>query len=74
MVPLPATPHRVIRIDLPGHGRSAGSAADYRVVPGAEAELLPGAGHTPIPEDPARIAALLLPFAATHAVRASSAT
>ncbi|MFJ6854744.1 alpha/beta fold hydrolase [Streptomyces sp. NPDC091271] len=50
------------------------SAADYRVVPGAEVELLPGAGHTPILEDPARIAALLLPFAAVHAVRASRAT
>ncbi|MFF2849972.1 alpha/beta fold hydrolase [Streptomyces sp. NPDC058001] len=42
------------------------SAADYRVVPGARVELLPGAGHTPILEEPARTAALLLPFAESH--------
>lgn len=46
------------------------SAADYRVVPGATVELLPGAGHTPILEDPPRTAALLLPFAASHTARA----
>ncbi|MEU8708535.1 alpha/beta hydrolase [Streptomyces sp. NPDC048565] len=45
------------------------SAADYRVVPGAEVELLPGSGHTPIMEDPPGTAALLLPFAETHAAR-----
>ncbi|MFE6631885.1 alpha/beta fold hydrolase, partial [Streptomyces rochei] len=42
------------------------SAADYRVVPGARVELLPGAGHTPILEEPRRTAALLLDFAETH--------
>lgn len=42
------------------------SAADYRAVPGARVELLPGAGHTPILEDPPRTAALLLSFAEIH--------
>ncbi|MYY01052.1 MULTISPECIES: alpha/beta fold hydrolase [unclassified Streptomyces] len=46
------------------------SAADYRVVPGAEVELLPGLGHSPILEDPPRVAAPLLAFAARHGVRA----
>ncbi|MFJ2705488.1 alpha/beta fold hydrolase [Streptomyces sp. NPDC087428] len=46
------------------------SAADYRAVPGARVELLAGAGHTPIMEDPSRTAALLLAFTALHAVRA----
>ncbi|MEV7520421.1 alpha/beta hydrolase [Streptomyces sp. NPDC091371] len=32
------------------------SAADYRAVPGAKVELLPGLGHSPILEDPARTA------------------
>ncbi|MFD9320338.1 alpha/beta fold hydrolase [Streptomyces sp. NPDC060053] len=50
------------------------SAADYRVVPGAKVESLPGAGHTPILEDPQRTAALLLSFAASHTVRAPKAT
>jgi pimeloyl-ACP methyl ester carboxylesterase len=40
------------------------SAADYRVVPGARVDLLPGAGHAPILEDPPQTAALLLAFAA----------
>ncbi|MFI2645596.1 alpha/beta fold hydrolase [Streptomyces sp. NPDC018610] len=45
------------------------SAADYRVVPGAEVEMLPGAGHTPILEDPPRTAALVLSFAQIHDAR-----
>ncbi|MEV4476654.1 alpha/beta fold hydrolase [Nonomuraea sp. NPDC049504] len=44
-----------------GRWRSS-SAADYRKVPGATVELLPGLGHTPILEDPQRTAALLLDF------------
>jgi pimeloyl-ACP methyl ester carboxylesterase len=47
------------------------SAADYRVVPGAKVELLPGAGHTPILEDPPRTAALLRSFAEIHTARSS---
>ncbi|MET9401333.1 alpha/beta fold hydrolase [Kitasatospora sp. NPDC002965] len=43
------------------------SAADYLVVPGARVDLLPGAGHAPILEDPPGTAALLLSFAALHA-------
>lgn len=38
------------------------SAADYRVVPGAKVEMLPGLGHSPILEDPPRTAELLLGF------------
>ncbi|MBF8186221.1 alpha/beta hydrolase [Nonomuraea sp. K274] len=46
------------------------SAADYRTVPGAKVELLPGLGHSPILEDPPRTATLLLAFTAIHAARA----
>ncbi|TYB57718.1 alpha/beta fold hydrolase [Microbispora tritici] len=49
-------------------GRSS-SAADYRTVPGAKVELLPGLGHSPILEDPARTAGPLLAFTAIHAGR-----
>jgi pimeloyl-ACP methyl ester carboxylesterase len=38
------------------------SAADYRAVPGAKVELLPGLGHSPLLEDPPRTATLLLAF------------
>ena len=41
------------------------SAADYRAVPGAIVEMLPGIGHTPILEDPARTASSLLAFTIT---------
>jgi pimeloyl-ACP methyl ester carboxylesterase len=48
----------------------ASSAADYRVVPGAQVELLPGLGHSPILEDPQRTAVALLAFTTVHAVPA----
>lgn len=41
------------------------SAAGYRAVPGAQVELLPGIGHSPNLEDPARTAAALLAFTAS---------
>lgn len=37
-------------------------AADYHTVAGAEVELLPGVGHSPMQEDPSRTAAHLLAF------------
>lgn len=43
------------------------SAADYPAVPGAEAEMLPGAGHTPVPVEPRRTAGLLPASADAHA-------
>jgi pimeloyl-ACP methyl ester carboxylesterase len=43
------------------------SAADYRAVPGARVDMLPGLGHTPILEDPARTASALLAFTALQA-------
>jgi pimeloyl-ACP methyl ester carboxylesterase len=46
------------------------SAGDYRTVPGAKVELLPGLGHSPILEDPPRTATSLLAFTAIHAARA----
>lgn len=46
-------------------------AADYRAVPGAQVELLPGVGHSPILEDPPSTAALLLAFTAIHAAQAN---
>ncbi|WP_214323842.1 alpha/beta hydrolase [Nonomuraea sediminis] len=46
------------------------SAADYRTVPGAKVEMLPGLGHSPILEDPPRAAVPLLAFTAIHAARA----
>lgn len=41
------------------------SAADYRIVPGARLDLLPGLGHTPQLEDPERTAEPLLDFVRT---------
>ncbi|KUJ67899.1 alpha/beta hydrolase [Streptomyces albus subsp. albus] len=49
------------------------SAADYRVVPGAEVAWLPGAGHTPILEEPLGTAALLLAFTEHHTTQARAA-
>jgi len=45
------------------------SAADYRAVPGARVEMLPGLGHPPMLEDPARTASSILAFTATQAAQ-----
>jgi pimeloyl-ACP methyl ester carboxylesterase len=42
------------------------SAVEYLAVPGAKVEMMPGAGHSPNLEDPARTAATLLAFTANH--------
>lgn len=41
------------------------AAADYKAVPGATVELLPGLGHSPNLEDPPRTSASLLAFTAS---------
>lgn len=46
------------------------SANDYRAVPGATVEMMPGAGHSPNLEDPARTAVPLLTFTANHVPQA----
>ena len=49
------------------------SAAEYRAVPGATIEMLPGLGHSPNLEDPPRTAAPLLTFTAMHTAPAIKA-
>jgi pimeloyl-ACP methyl ester carboxylesterase len=71
-----ALPERLARIGKPllvifgaddRRWRSS-SAAEYRAVPGATVELLPGLGHSPNLEDPPRTAVPLLAFtSALHA-------
>jgi pimeloyl-ACP methyl ester carboxylesterase len=46
------------------------SAAEYRAVPAAAVEMLPGVGHSPNLEDPPRTAVALLAFTANHAPQA----
>ncbi|MFE5141261.1 alpha/beta fold hydrolase [Streptomyces fagopyri] len=45
------------------------SANDYRAVPGAKIEFLPGLGHSPLLEDPPRASIPLLAFTSIHAVK-----
>jgi len=68
LVPL-GTPLLVIFGDQDGRW-SPSSANDYRAVPGATVEMMPGAGHSPNLEDPARTAVPLLAFTANHVPRA----
>ncbi len=42
------------------------SAAEYRAVPGAKVEMMPGVGHSPNLEDPPRTAVPLLAFTANY--------
>jgi pimeloyl-ACP methyl ester carboxylesterase len=44
--------------------RSSTSTAEYRGVSGVRVELVPGAGHSPMLEDPQRTAVLMSAFAA----------
>lgn len=66
-------PTRLAGLDLPllvifgaaDQRYPSSSAAAYRAVRGARVDVLPGVGHTPMIEDPARTSALLLDFAAS---------
>lgn len=59
-------PLQVVYGEQDGRWRPS-SFAGYADVPGARVDPLPGIGHTPILEDPARTAELLLSFASAHA-------
>lgn len=50
------------------------AAAGYRAVPGAQVEMLPGLGHSPLLEDPPRTAAPLLAFTAACAAQSDRGT
>lgn len=72
-----ALPARLTRLGKPllvifgedDHRWRSSAAADYRAVPGGKVEMLPGLGHTPILEDPARTASSLLAFTTTQAAQ-----